>query len=92
MFLSQAYSHVVCTAGEVTKAIMKKGGKAIAEECKRLGRLITKTLRGDPPTRFPQILIIETMTIVWRVRGKNYQVCCIQYCVQQLCTVQCTDI
>jgi len=30
------------------------------------------------------------MVIVWKVRGKNYQVCCVQYCVQRLCTVQCT--
>jgi len=25
-------------------------------------------------------------------KGENYQVCCVQYCVQQLCTVQCTHI
>jgi len=23
-------------------------------------------------------------------KGKNYQVCSVQYCVQQLCTVRCT--
>ena len=43
-----------------------------------------------PP--FPQIDIIGAVVIVWRVRGKNYQVCSVQYCVQQLCTVQCTHI
>jgi len=36
---------------------------------------------GGPP--FPQIDII-------RARRENYQVCSVQYCVQQLCTVQCT--
>jgi len=25
-------------------------------------------------------------------KGENYQVCSVQYCVQQLCTVQCTHI
>ena len=25
-------------------------------------------------------------------KGENYQVCSVQYCVQQLCTVQCTNI
>ena len=30
--------------------------------------------------------------LVWRVRGKTYQVCSVQYCVQQLCTVRCTHI
>ena len=25
-------------------------------------------------------------------KGENYQVCCVQYCVQQLCTVQCIYI
>jgi len=38
-------------------------------------------------TPFPQTDIIGAMVIVWRVRGKNYQVCSVQYCVQQLCTV-----
>jgi len=33
-----------------------------------------------------------SMVIEWRVRGENYQVCSMQYCVQQLCTVQCTHI
>ena len=38
-----------------------------------------------------QIDIIGAMMIVWRVRGKNFfQVCCVQYCVQQLSRVQCT--
>ena len=41
---------------------------------------------------FPQIDIIGDVMIVWRVRGKTYQVCSVQYCVQQLCTVRCTDI
>ena len=36
----------------------------------------------------PQIDIIGAMVIVLcRVRRKNYQVCSVQYCVQQLCTV-----
>ena len=43
-------------------------------------------------TPFPQIDIIGAMMIAWRVRGENYQVCSVQYCVQQLCTVQCTQI
>ena len=25
-------------------------------------------------------------------KGENYQVCSVQYCVQQLCTVRCTHI
>jgi len=25
-------------------------------------------------------------------KGENYQICSVQYCVQQLCTVQCTHI
>jgi len=25
-------------------------------------------------------------------KGENYQVCCVQYCAQQLCTVRCTHI
>ena len=25
-------------------------------------------------------------------KGENYQVCSVQYCVQQLCTVQCTHV
>jgi len=25
-------------------------------------------------------------------KGENYQVCSVQYCVQQLCTVRCTPI
>jgi len=41
-------------------------------------------------SRFPQIDIVRAIMIVWRVRGKNYQVCSVKYCVQQLCTVQCT--
>jgi len=41
---------------------------------------------------FPQINIIGTMMIVWRVRTENYQVYSVQYCMQQLCTVQCTHI
>ena len=36
--------------------------------------------------------IYHITLIVWRVRGKNYQVCSVQYCVQQLCTVQCIHI
>jgi len=32
-----AYVHVGYTAGQVTKAILMKGGKTIAEECKQLG-------------------------------------------------------
>ena len=57
-------------------------------------------LTNHPP--FPQIDIIGDVVIVWRVRGKsgdclegkgeNYQVCSVQYCVQQLCTVRCTHI
>jgi len=39
---------------------------------------------------FPQIDIIGAVTIVWRARGKIYQVCFVQYCVQQLYTVNCT--
>jgi len=27
-----------------------------------------------------------------RLKKENYQVCSVQYCVQQLCTVQCTHI
>ena len=41
---------------------------------------------------FPQIDIIGDVVIVWRVKGENYQVCSVQYCVQQLCTVRCTHI
>jgi len=48
------------------------------------------SLLWAPP--FPQIDIIGAVVIVWRLRGKNYQVCSVQYCVQQLCTVWCTHI
>jgi len=48
------------------------------------------SLLWAPP--FPQIDIIGAVVIVWRLRGKNYQVCSVQYCVQQLCTVRCTHI
>ena len=42
---------------------------------------------------FPQLDIIAAMVIVWRIRGKiNYQVCSVQYCAQQLCTVRCTHM
>jgi len=47
-------------------------------------------LVSQPP--FPQIDIIGAVVIVWRVKGGNYQVCSVQYCVQQLCTVRCTHI
>ena len=30
--------------------------------------------------------------IAWRVKGKNYQVYSVQYCVQQLCIVQCAHM
>jgi len=40
---------------------------------------------------FPQIDIIRAMVIVWRVRGKIMR-SVMQYCVQQLCTVQCTHM
>jgi len=49
-------------------------------------------LRGVWWPPFSQIDIIGAMVIVWRVRGENYQICSVQYCVQQLCTVQCTHV
>jgi len=39
-----------------------------------------------------RIDIIGAVVIVWRVKGENYQVCSVQYCVQQLCTVRYTHI
>ena len=39
----------------------------------------------------PQIDIIGAMMIVWRLRGKIIM-CSVQYCVQQLCTMQCTHM
>jgi len=50
-----------------------------------LGQLVPPRV---PP--FPQIDIIGAMVIVWRVRGKV--ICSVQYCAQELCTVQCTHI
>jgi len=43
------------------------------------------------PPPFPQIDIIGAMVIVWRERGKIIS-CSVQYCVQQLYTVNCTHI
>jgi len=49
---------------------------------------LTLTRKWSP---FPQIDIIGARMIVWTLEGKRetYQVCS-QYCVQQMCTVQCT--
>jgi len=44
-----------------------------------------------PPLPFPEIDIIGAMVIIWRARGK-YQVCSVQYCMQQLYTVNCTHM
>jgi len=47
--------------------------------------LATVFLTSSP---FPQIDIIRAMVIVWRVSNReNYQVCSVQYCVQQYCAL-----
>ena len=55
-----------------------------------LPQLHTTVTLTDPPV--PQTDIIAAMVIVWRVRGKTVRSVLCQYCVQQLCTVQCTHI
>jgi len=54
--------------------------------------LIMSSLATEIPAPFPQIDIIGAMVNVWRVRGENYQGCSVQYCAQQLCTVQFTHV
>jgi len=52
---------------------------------KRLVELVVVVVVDDP---FPQIDIIGAM----EGKRENFQVCSMQYCAQQLCTVQCTHI
>ena len=44
------------------------------------------------PAPFPQIDIIGDCDDRLDGKGEKYQVCSVQYCVQQLCTVRCTHI
>ena len=43
---------------------------------------------------FDFVFLYLSYIIVLKLEGKveNYQVCSVQYCVQQLCTVRCTHI
>jgi len=43
------------------------------------------SINSHPPELFRVIIravLITAMMTVWRIRGKNYQVCSLQYCAQ----------
>jgi len=66
--------------------------------------VVDRWQEGDPVCRKPDSgmpkVYLWGANITWSIlgrlgqegKGENYQVCSVQYCVQQLCTVRCTHI
>ena len=71
---------------------VRPGRALITTNRNRPGRQKRRTHMARPGTPLPSNRHHRSSGDCLEGKGENYQVCSVQYCVKQLCTVQCTHI